>query len=387
MKRFLILLVILAGGLAWAAIAVPTNAAVVNGTAISQSTLNHDVTAIAKSPAYQCYLNAQEYLESNEEGLLPPVNGVGYGTQVGLNPTATTAFAATYLDTVIGHQLVLQLAAQRHITVSATELTAARSSLESEITEIMSEVSQSPQAANARLNCGSSQPLPGSDILKSMPASFVNQQVMFLATISAFEEDLSGVGHSTADLERYFNAHLPTFTGACVTLAEFSSQSAAEAGLAQVKAGTPFATVAASSGGGPEQCIPLYNYIVDLPAGSGLASLPINTPTAPIAYQSGYIVLEITSRPKTSFADAEADVRHAVQVLGGTNSQKAIQAAERRATVQVDSRYGTWHQAVAQVLVPLTPPREEVINPSTNSPSVTATNLFGAPSSSTGQSG
>src|ERR1022692_4847097 len=111
MKRFLVLLVILAGGLAWAAFAVPTNAVVVNGSAISQKSLNSDMTAIAKSSEYQCYLNAQAYVESNGQGLLPPADGVGYGTLIGLHPTATTAFVGTYLDTLVGHQLVLGLAA------------------------------------------------------------------------------------------------------------------------------------------------------------------------------------------------------------------------------------------------------------------------------------
>jgi hypothetical protein len=388
MKRFLVLLVILAGALAWAVIVVPTNAAVVNGTGISQSSLNHDVTAIAKSAQYQCYLNAQEYLESNEEGLLPPAGGVGYGTQQGLIPTATTAFAATYLDTVIGHQLVSDLAADRHITVSSADLASARTSLVAEITEIMSEVSQTSQAENTRLSCGSSQPLEGQDILDSMPSSFVNQQVQFLATINALEEDLSGVGHSGADLESYFNAHLPTFTKACITVAQYSTKAEAEAGIAQVKAGTPFSTVAAAtSGGGPQQCIVLYNVIASLPASADLAKLPLNTLTPPISYQDAYLVLEITSREKTTYADAAPEVERAVQVLGSAKSQKAIQAAERRASVQVDARYGTWHANVAQVIVPLTPPVKEVINPSANSPAVAATDAFGAAAPSTGQSG
>ena len=65
MKRLLVLLVLLVGGLVAAALSVPTNAAVVNGTAISQQQLNSDVSAIAGSPYYQCYLNSEDYLASN----------------------------------------------------------------------------------------------------------------------------------------------------------------------------------------------------------------------------------------------------------------------------------------------------------------------------------
>ena len=57
----------------------PTNAAVVNGTSISQQPLNSDVDAIAASADYQCYLNSQQYLSSNGESALPPVTGAGTG--------------------------------------------------------------------------------------------------------------------------------------------------------------------------------------------------------------------------------------------------------------------------------------------------------------------
>ena len=126
MKRLIVLLVLLAGGLAAAAVFVPTNAATVNGTTVSQSQLNSDVSAIAGSAEYQCYLNSEDYLASNGASELPPVTGAGKGQNPGDDPTATSAFVATYLDTEIGHQLVLQLAARRGITVTQAELDAAR---------------------------------------------------------------------------------------------------------------------------------------------------------------------------------------------------------------------------------------------------------------------
>ena len=80
MKWLLALLVIFAGVVAWAALAVPTNAAVVNGSAISQASLNADIHAIAGSAEYQCYLNSEAYLSSNGSQVgLPPVTGAGSG--------------------------------------------------------------------------------------------------------------------------------------------------------------------------------------------------------------------------------------------------------------------------------------------------------------------
>ena len=76
MKRFIVALIIAAGGLAAAAFTIPKNAATVHGTAVTQNQLNADVTAIAKSPDYQCYLNAQAYLESMGQQITAPVVGV-----------------------------------------------------------------------------------------------------------------------------------------------------------------------------------------------------------------------------------------------------------------------------------------------------------------------
>ena len=130
MKRFLVLLVLLAGGVAAAALTVPSNAATVNGSTISQQDLNADVNAIAGSAEYQCYLNSEEYLSSEGTQELPPVVGAGTGQYAGDHPTATSAFVANYLETDIGHELVLQLAAERNVSVTQAELTAARANYE-----------------------------------------------------------------------------------------------------------------------------------------------------------------------------------------------------------------------------------------------------------------
>ena len=126
MKRLLVLLLVLVGGLVAAAFLVPTNAADVNGTTISQQSLSSDVSAIAGSAPYQCYLNSQEYLSSNGAGSLPTVTGAGKTENTGDHPTATSAFVATYLDTEIGHQLVQQVADSRNVTVTAAQLADAR---------------------------------------------------------------------------------------------------------------------------------------------------------------------------------------------------------------------------------------------------------------------
>lgn len=183
MKWLIVLLVLLGGGVAWAAFAVPTNAATVNGSAISQDSLNAQVHAIAGSAEYQCYLNSEEYLSSNgsQEGL-PPVTGAGTGQNEGDNPTANNAFVATYLDTVVGHELVEQLAATHNVTVDSAQLTDARASLANQITGVMQQVAQTAQGQNPRFSCGAVSPLTGEQVLGSLPSWFAEEQVQFVAT-------------------------------------------------------------------------------------------------------------------------------------------------------------------------------------------------------------
>jgi hypothetical protein len=228
-KWLLVLLVFLGGGVAWAAFAVPTNAAVVNGSAISQESLNSDVHAIAGSAEYQCYLNAEDYLSSNGSATsgLPPVNGAGMGQSEGDNPTATSAFVATYLDTVIGHELVEQLAAKHNVTVDSAQLADARASLTSQITGVMQQVAQTAQGQNPKFSCGAVSPLTGQQVLASLPSWFVDGQVQFVATASALQEDLAGVGSSEANLQSYYERHHAQFDTVCFNAAEYTDQASA----------------------------------------------------------------------------------------------------------------------------------------------------------------
>jgi len=362
-KRLLVLLLVLAGGLVAAALLVPTSAADVNGTTISQQSINSDVSAIAGSAPYQCYLNAQEYLSSNGAGSLPPVTGAGRTENTGDHPTATSAFVATYLDTEIGHQLVQQVADERNVTVTPAQLADARAAYEGQITTVMSTVAQTQ---NPRLTCGAAVPLTGQEILQTLPASFVNEQVQFVATASVLQEQLSGVGSSDADLMRYYARHQSEFDRVCVTVAGFNTQAEAQTAAAKVAFGTPFSQVASQAQGGPRGCAPLPVFASQVPSTAKLGSLPVNAVSAPISAGGGYLLLQFTSRTPTPFSSAKPYVEQAVQEAGSAATQKAITAAERHASVSVDPRYGVWVPVQASVFTPLTPNTSDVLNPSAN---------------------
>jgi hypothetical protein len=382
-KRFIVLLVFVAGGLAAAALAVPTNAATVNGTVITQNQLNFDVTAIAGSLKYQCFLNAEQFIATNGETSLSPVVGVGKAVQGGPYPTATTAFAAEYLDTEIEHQLLYRVAAQRHINVDAHDLATARSDMKEQMSALFEEVT-SDQAQEQV--CGVTTLPSASAVLSSMPKSFIDASVRFDATSIVLEESLAGVGQSAADLVNYFDAHRSMFDTACFTVAQYTTSSAAEAAAASVTPSTPFSKVAAEvAGGGPQGCDILYGVTSQLPAGTNLQDLPVNKVSAPIEDDGSYLLVQITSRTPTPFASAKTAVQSAVLSAGAALAPAVIEATERQSSISIDPRYGQWKSDDGQILPPTTPLVADVLNAKVNSPAAATSPTSTTPS--TGQSG
>ncbi len=377
MKWFLALLVVLAAGVAAAAFSVPTNAVVVNGTAISQGSLNSDLTAIAASPEYQCYVNSQAYLSSNGQQQLPPVSGAGKSQDPDQHPTATSSFTATYIDLTIQHELIVQLADRHNVEVTQADLTQARTGYTNQISQVMSEVQQTTVAQNPRYTCGSQTALTGKQVLSTMPAAFVDEQVRFVATTVALEEQLAGAGSGDAGLTAYFDRHRSEFDTVCVTLASYASESDAKAAASQVEAGTPFAQVAQQAQA-QQGCLNLFELSAQFPSTAHVGSLPVGGLSAPIPVSSGYVLVQVTSRTPSDFSKAKPFVTDAAQQAGENPAAAAVSAVQRHADVSVDPRYGAWVPATAQVFTPFVPAPSDVLNPTANSTvASTATSLSG----------
>jgi hypothetical protein len=376
-KRLIVLLIVMAGGLAAAAFVVPTNAASVNGVSIGQQQVDSDLNAIAGSAHYQCFLNAEQAVATDGESSLSVSGTVPIG-EAGSHPTVTAAFAANYVNTAIAHQVVFSLAEARHLSVTTGALVAARQELTSQTNGILSEVTGSKFACTS-----GSGALTAKEVLASMPSSFVDANVRFDATVNVLEDDLAGVGSTEADFQRYYANHAADFDKACFTVGAYSSESEAEAAVAQVTSGTPFSTVVASASGGQSsgKCYILSAVAASLPAGSNLETLPLDTVSSPIADGSSYILVEITARTPTSYAAARSAVENAVQDAGATKASTTIEAAEKNADITVDRRYGQWKATSAEVLPPSSPAAVDVLNPSVNGVTTST-----ATSAATGQS-
>ena len=101
----------------------------------------------------------------------------------------SAAFASNYVDTLIGHQLVLELAAKKHLHVTSADLTAAHAQLEAQITAILQDVAGSTYA------CGTgATALTAANVLPPCRPRSSTGTLQFDATVSVFEEHVAGVG-------------------------------------------------------------------------------------------------------------------------------------------------------------------------------------------------
>ena len=200
------------------------------------------------------------------------------------------------------------------------------------------------QTGNSTLTCGVQTPLTGQEVLATMPASFVDQEVRFVATASGLEEDLAGVGSSDADLQRYFAAHRSEFDTVCFDYAAYTSQQSAQVAAAAAAFGTPFSQVAASAAqSGSLRCAPLADVVSELQtSASTLDTLAIGQASPPIQAGGGWVLVVPTRRTPTTYAAARGSVARAVQIAGGTATQRALAAAQRHSSIDVNPQYGIW---------------------------------------------
>ena len=234
----------------------------------------------------------------------------------------------------------------------------------------MSEILQTQQGQDVRYGCSvTGQPLTGTEVLSTMPSSFVDEQVQFVATATALQEDLAGVGSSAATWRRYFDAHhtrvrhgLPHRGG---LLQQSAAQSAAASGRLRHPVRDGGVGHLQQRGRRPGLRRPVRPG--DQAPGRGRSGGPGHgRRLGPIDDNGTYLLLQITSRTPTPYGKAKAAVADAVQAAGSAATQKALTADERRSAVSVNPQYGVWVPANASVLTPLTPEPTDVLNATAN---------------------
>lgn len=362
MKRLLVLLVVVAAAVTVAAFAIPSDAATVNGTGIPQSTLNADLTAIGKSPKYQCLLNAQIAVQSNGQSSGLTIYGVGS------SPTDPKSFAMGFtvgwLQELIRNELVAQLAAARHVTITQTDLTSARNDLTASLGATLAQVQGS------RYQCSGT----AAQILGSVPPPFVDSMVRTQATFEALYAHAAGYPLTSRGLAAYFGAHRASFDTLCLRGLGASTQAQAQALRAKLVFGTPFDQVAAAAGQpATVTCIPPGSASFSQ-AHSVLGTTAVGGFSRVFSDQSGYAVAQLVSRKASTFGAARSAVHDAVLGAGQQRLGPTLARYASSSRVSVDPRYGRWlHAPRLTIEPPPSPPPGSLLAPVANLPQAQAT--------------
>lgn len=367
MKRLLALLVVVAACVVLAAVRVPSDAATVNGTGIPQSTLNADLTAIGKSDAYQCVLNAEVAVQTSGQAGSLAIYGVGSSPS---NPQSfSMTFTDGWLQELIRNELVTQLAAERGATVTQSDLAAARADLTSSLSATLSQV------AGSRYEC----PGTASQILGSMPASFVDDMVRTQATFEALYAHAAGYPLTAQGLGAYFDAHRGSFDTLCLRGLAASTSAQAQTYRNKLVFGTPFAQLAASAGQPTTVTCIAPGSASFAQATSVLGSAHVGGVSQVFSDQGGYAVVQLVSRKPSTFAQARPAVHDAVLAAGQQRVGGALTRFASSADISVDVRYGRWLPAPRLTIkAPQSPPLDSILAPVANQPAAAAVTPVGS---------
>lgn len=356
MKRFLVFLVVVAGLVVGASLLMTAGAASVNGQDVTQQSLESDLSAIAGSTGFQCYLQAQLTLSGQSvstQGLFPVA---GAGSSSSTAETYNTTFARYWLSQRLSDDLVSQAVADRHLTVTAADQAVGRVTLSREITSVLARYQQATGAS-----CGTT----ASGLLASLPATFRAELVQAQTDQAVLLAHEAGYGLGTASLHRYYTAHRTRFTTICVSYVSFDSKTAAAAAQASIAAGTPITQTGTEV---PLGCA-MRATITSLP--TSVTSLGVGQVSAPFPEGTAtgrYALLTVTKRTATGYASARTAVEAALLSAGARRTNALLTVANRRAVVTADPRYGLVRPHTVALAAPLSPPSTTLLDPTANLP-------------------
>jgi hypothetical protein len=373
MKRFLALLVVLAALVVAAALAIPSNAMTVNGAAVSQQSLDSDLSAIAGSASFQCYLGASLTLEGASTAGVFPV--AGSGSTSSTPRTYNNTFVRYWLAQLATDELVSEQVAAKGLVVTQADLALGRTTLTQQVAAVLDQYASSTGGS-----CGTT----ATGVLASVPSSFTDELVQAQAERDLLLVHEAGFGLSRSSLLRYYLGHQAQFDTVCISYVAFTSESAAAAAQASIAGGTPISQT------GKEQQLgcAVSASITSLP--SSVTSLAVGKVSAPLAVGTGsgqYALLTVTKRTVTAFPTAEAAVEAALLTAGTKRTDALLAVANRRAEVTADARYGQVRPRTVALAAPASPPPPTLLNLTANLPSTAATGTQSTSPSSSSASG
>jgi PPIC-type PPIASE domain len=372
-RRVLALLVVAAAVCVGAGLAIPSSAVTVNGDALSHAQLNDELTAINASRSWQCYLQAQAYLDSLASPT--PVEGVSTPTW---NSTTAAEWANSRAQDLALIGYVRDVAPH---ALSPASVAAAALSLEQAITSTIEEAYQKTGSSGQGFTCTGA--AVGKTTLASMPVWFqMDQQTAEAAKLALQQLIPSPLPTEGPALETWFNEHADEFATTCLSLIVTTAPAEAEIAVQSIAAGHSFAEVAkqfskdptSASKGGAIGCIPptsssfstVQHYVGTLATGhvSQVFAIPNQQGT------SDYYLFTVTKRTPNSFGKIHATVAELNASNNTDVAEELGQEVQLRAGITVSPALGTWllTSSGGTIVPPTAPAPSSILNVTANTP-------------------
>ncbi len=313
-------------------------AARVDGTAVSQSTLDAALDSVASDPGYRC-------LVETASGGPTHVTGAAPGTY-------NTEFAAGVLSLLIEADAI-------HVAVGRLGL--AEGPVATKLATAQIGVDLSPPT-------GSTCAVTGAEVLADLSGPYRAALVQLQADEDALAAHAVGVTLTDAGVAAYERHHRSSTTLDCTWAIEVASEAKAAQLATAIDGGVSFAKVArknsldarSADDGGYLGCILPAAFQGSL--GGIVAHLPVGELSLPIRFMNYWLLLRVTRRPVAPLAQAAA----AVVDAGMTSAEKQFDSIVVAAHVSVDPAYGSWAKVRGtwEVRAPSGPPLDLVPNPS-----------------------
>jgi hypothetical protein len=209
--------------------------------------------------------------------------------------------------------------------------------------------------------------------------SYQTSLIRHSAEVTALEAQLAHVDIRPVAMAQYYATHQQSFVQQCVSHILVATQADAAALRAQIVAGASFADVARSQSqdqasaatGGQLGCGPTGRFVTGFE--QAVDASPTGQLSQPVQTQFGWHLIEVTSRQPLSLAQAQPQIRAALLANAQTALTSTLQRDERRASVAINPRYGSYALRGNQAgIVPPSAPPSSTLNfvPTNSSTSV-----------------
>jgi hypothetical protein len=366
MKRLVALFVAVAVAVVLAGLFVPSPAATVGGSSISRQSLDSDLSAIAGSADYTCFLSEERQLA--QRGQLP---FLGAGTASVRGGVYDTTFVDDWLGSMITNRVEAQVAAGRGLRLTADDVSVAESILSRRITGVLGQYAR--DVGSEVPGCGGT----GRAVLSSLPRWFVTEQSRAEADQLVLAARAAGAGLGGAAVAAYFRAHRTAFDRDCLSVIVLKTLPTAARVERALAGGSTFAAEAASASetpssaahGGVVGCGVLAGSFLS----SSVAALRIGTPSEPLNGEGAYWIVEVTSRKAVPLSSVRSTVITAIVDAGQARADAELTASLEKTAVTVDPRYGAVSaRHVTLVLPPAVPPVTALVSEGADQPVLTA---------------